>query len=159
MADHLFPPPPKTIRCKKCLRDVVIAFSKQKTMRSDCPIADCPITKDPDNQPRELCGTSISFAEPSEISQEDRIARFEEWDRIGVQTIRAGLQRGGKIYIGQHAVEDLAWEWVRNKERQELPTSQQSRIVSLKPGMWRLRIDLRELFQRCARWWREWQRR
>jgi GGDEF domain-containing protein len=132
VADHLFPPPPETIRCKKCLRDVVIASSEQKTMQSDCLIADCPITKDPDNQPGELWGTSISFAEPSDISQDDRIARFEEWDRIGVETIRAGLQRGGKIYIGQRAAEDLAWEWVRSKETQELPTSRQSReIVSL----------------------------
>ena len=78
----------------------MIASSEQKTMQSDCLIADCPITKDPDNQPGELWGTSISFAEPSDISQDDRIARFEEWDRIGVETIRAGLQRGGKIYIG-----------------------------------------------------------
>lgn len=156
MADHLFPPPPETIRCKKCLRDVVIASSEQKTMQSDCLIADCPITKDPDNQPGELWGTSISFAEPSDISQDDRIARFEEWDRIGVETIRAGLQRGGKIYIGQRAAEDLAWEWVRSKETQELPTSRQSReIVSLKPGMWGFSIQLRELFRRCARWLRE----
>lgn len=156
MADHLSPPPPETIRCKKCLRDVVIASSEQKTMQSDCLIADCPITKDPDNQPGELWGTSISFAERSDISQDDRIARFEEWDRIGVETIRAGLQRGGKIYIGQRAAEDLAWEWVRSKETQELPTSRQSReIVSLKPGMWGFSIQLRELFRRCARWLRE----
>jgi hypothetical protein len=78
---------------------------------------------------------------------------FPLW--IGVETIRAGLQRGGKIYIGQYAAGDLAWEWVRSKE-QQLPTSQQTReIVALKPGMWGLSIDLRELFRRCARWWRE----
>ena len=79
MPDHLFLPPPETIHCRKCLRDVVVASSEQKTMQSGCPIADCPITEDLDNQPRELWGTSISFAEPSEISQEHRIARFEEW--------------------------------------------------------------------------------
>jgi hypothetical protein len=28
------------------------ASSEQKTMQSDCPIGDCPITKDPDNQPQ-----------------------------------------------------------------------------------------------------------
>ena len=156
MADHLFPPPPETIRCKKCLRDVVIAASKQKTMQSDCPIADCPITNDPDNQPGELWGTSIRFAKPSEISQEDRISSFEQWGSVGVETIRAGLQRGGTIYMGQRDVEDLAWEWVNSKQTPELPTSQQSReTVSLKPTMWGSSIDLRELFRRYTQWWRE----
>ena len=134
---RVFSPAPETAPCTKCLRDVVIASTLQRTMQSDCLIADCPIRNDPDNQPGELWGTSISFAEPSEITQEDRIARFKEWDGVGVDTIRAGLQRGGTIYIGQRAVNDLAWEWVRSKERQELPTSQQSReIVSTKPRMW-----------------------
>src|SRR4029450_673017 len=121
---------------------------EQRTMQSDCPIADCPITNDPNNQPGELWGTSISFAEPSEISQEDRIDRFKQWDRVGVETIRAGLQRGGRIYIGERPVEDLAWEWVRSKERQE-------EIVSLKPGIWGLRIDLKHLWRSCKRWWQQ----
>jgi hypothetical protein len=159
VADHLFRPPPETIPCKKCLRDVVIASSEQKTMQSDCPIGDCPITKDPDNQLSELWGTSISFAEPSEISQEDRIARFEQWDRIGVETIRAGLQRGGTIYIGQHAVEDLALEWVHSKETQAPPTSQQSKeLLTLKPGIYGMYIDLKELWRRLMAFGKSWRR-
>jgi hypothetical protein len=129
-------------------------------MQSDCLIADCPIRNDPDNQPGRLWGTSISFAEPSVITQEDRIGKFKEWDAIGVGTIRAGLQRGGTIYIGQRAVNDLAWEWVRSKEREELP-------ISLKPGMWGAGrmwgagIGLKELWRELERWrgWFKVQRR
>jgi hypothetical protein len=151
-----FPPAPETVSCTKCLRDVVIASTLQRTMQSDCLIADCPLRNDPDNQPGRLWGTSISFAEPSEITQEDRIGRFKEWDAIGVGTIRAGLQRGGTIYIGQRAVNDLAWEWVRSKEREELPMSQHSKeIVSLRPGMWGASIDLKELW-RELKGWRGW---
>jgi hypothetical protein len=148
MSDHVFQRPPETVHCNMCLRDVVIASSEQRTMQSDCPIADCPITNDPNNQPGELWGTSISFAEPSEISQEDRIDRFKQWDRVGVETIRAGLQRGGRIYIGERPVEDLAWEWVRSKQRQE-------EIVSLKPRIWGFSIDLKQLWRSCKRWWQQ----
>src|SRR5262245_52991898 len=116
---RVFQPPPQTVRCTKCLRDAVIASTLQKTMQSDCLIADCPIRNDPDNQPAELWGTSISFAESSEISQEGRISRFEQWEKVGVEAIREDLQQRGTRYVGgPPAVQVLAREWVRKKEAQ-----------------------------------------
>jgi hypothetical protein len=119
-------------------------------MQSDCKIGDCPITNDADNQPGELWGTSISFAEPSEITQEGRIAQFKQWETYGVDIIRADLQRGGTRYVGgPPAVQALALEWVRSKETQTPPTSQQPKeLLTLKPGMFGINIDLKELWRR-----------
>jgi hypothetical protein len=116
---NVFPLPPETVRCTKCLRDVVIASTLQGTMQSECLIADCPIRNDPNNQPSELAGTLISFTEPSEITQAGRISRFEQWEKVGVQAIREDLHQGGTRYVGgPPAVQDLAREWVREKEAQ-----------------------------------------
>jgi hypothetical protein len=156
---HVFPPAPETVRCAKCLRDVVIAATQQRTMQSDCLIADCPIRNDPNNQPGELWGTSISFTESSEISQEGRISRFEQWEKVGLDVIKADLLQGQGMHDvgGPPAIRDLAREWVRKKEAQALPAplSKSNEILSLKPGMWGFNVDLKELW----RWWRLKRRR
>jgi hypothetical protein len=119
----------------KCLRDVVIASAQQRTMQSDCAIADCPITNNPDNQPGGLWGTSITFTEPSEISQEGRVTRFELWEKVGIEAIKADLLQGGMRHVGgPPAVRDLAWEWVRNKEAQAPPSSKPQRTSIAQTG-------------------------
>jgi Hypothetical protein (DUF2513) len=51
------------------------------------------------------------------ISEEGRRARFEQWEKIGLDRIKADLQNGGwQVVGGTPAVRDLAWEWVRLKE-------------------------------------------
>jgi len=164
MAD-VFQPPPETVRCTKCLRDVVIASTLQRTMQSDCLIAECPIRNDPDNQPAGRWGTSISFTDSSAISQEGRISRFEQWEKIGLDVIKADLLQGqGMHHVGgPPANRDLAWEWVRKKEAQALPapSSKSNEILSLKPGIWGFSVDLKELWRGIKklwpgikRWWR-----
>jgi hypothetical protein len=140
----------------KCLRDVVIASTVQRTMQSDCLITDCPIKNDPDNQPTELGGTSISFTESSEISQVGRISRFEQWEKIGLDAIKADLLQAQGIHVvgGPSAIRDLAREWVSKKEAQALPapSSKSNEILSLKPGIWGLSVDLKELWRGIKRW-------
>src|SRR3954465_3805775 len=53
----------------------------------------------------------------SEISEEGRRARFEQWEKIGLDRVKAGLLNGGYQLIGgPPSVRNLAWEWVRMKE-------------------------------------------
>ena len=51
------------------------------------------------------------------ISEEGRRSRFEQWEQLGVDQVKADLQNGGwRIVGGTPAVRALAWEWVRLKE-------------------------------------------
>jgi hypothetical protein len=123
-------------------------------MESECAIPACPIKADPDNQVGDMWGTSISFAAPSEISQEGRIARFSEWEKRGVEVIKADLLQGGgtRFVGGPPAVRNLAWEWVHSKETDEshgLPAGPKAgEILILKPSIWGLGIDLRALWRK-----------
>lgn len=53
-----------------------------------------------------------------EISEAGRTARFEQWEKLGVDVIRADLETtGGHRFVGgPPAVRRLAWEWVRIKQ-------------------------------------------
>ena len=52
-----------------------------------------------------------------EISKEGRKARFDIWEKLGVDRVKADLVSGGhQIVGGPPQVLDLAWEWVRMKE-------------------------------------------
>jgi len=159
MSDHAFPPPPEAVRCPKCLRGVVIASTPRRILESDCAIHDCPIRNNPDNQVGELSGTSISFAEPSEISQEGRIARFTKWEKQGLDRIKADLLAGGhRLVGGPPAVRDLAWEWVRMREAEQapVPSAQQTvELFSLKPNFHGVGIDLKEAWRRILRQFNE----
>jgi hypothetical protein len=150
MPEHILPPAPETVFCAKCLRDVVIAATSDRGMDSEGTIADCPIRNDPESQPGELWGTLISFAAPSEISQEGRIERFARWEKHGVEAIKADLS------VGPQAAQSLAWEWLDSKEspatQESPPNSKPGELLSLKPGMWGVSIDLKELWRRGRRW-------
>ena len=102
-------------------------------------------------------GTDISFVADSEIDQSGRVARFERWEKLGVDTIEADLKRGGTQHVGgPPAVRALAREWVQHKRRQQVPPpAQKQEVLSLKPGIWGVSIDLKELWRRGQRWWRE----
>jgi hypothetical protein len=128
-------------------------------MESECAIPDCPITNDPNNQVGELWGTSISFAAASEINQEGRIARFVAWETLGLDRVKHDMQSDPFRLIGAAQIQDLAWEWVRSKET---PGTQESgasspkagEVLTLKPGLWGVSIDLKEVGRRVGRWWR-----
>jgi len=52
-----------------------------------------------------------------EISEDGRQARFDQWEKLGVDRVKADLANGGhQIIGGPPQVRDLAWEWVRMKE-------------------------------------------
>jgi hypothetical protein len=51
------------------------------------------------------------------ISEEGRRARFEQWETLGLDRVKADLTNGGyQIIGGTPAVRDLAWEWIRLKD-------------------------------------------
>lgn len=52
-----------------------------------------------------------------EISEEGRRARFEQWEKLGLDRVKADLINGGHQLIGgPPSVRNLAWEWVRMRE-------------------------------------------
>jgi hypothetical protein len=110
-----------------------------------------------------------------EISEEGRKARFDRWERLGVDVIRTDLEATGGLRMvgGAPAVRRLAWEWVRMKEGEQsksaahhqlqtgtgvdLETATPSRqskpeLLTLKPTLWGVSIDLKELWRRVRDW-------
>jgi hypothetical protein len=80
------------------------------------------------------------------ISEEGKRARFTRWEKFGVDRIKADLLAGGhRLVGGSPAVRELAWEWVRMKE------AEQRELVTLKPSLWGVSIDLKEIGRRLAR--------
>jgi hypothetical protein len=65
----------------------------------------------------------VSMGE-DEISEAGRTARFEQWEKLGVDAIRADLETTGghRLVGGPPVVRRLAWEWVRMKQA-ERPVS------------------------------------
>lgn len=74
----------------------------------------------PNVEPRDLPAALPTTQEPvagDGISQEGRKARFEIWEKLGVDRVKADLANGGHQTIGgPPQVLELAWEWVRMKE-------------------------------------------
>jgi hypothetical protein len=91
-----------------------------------------------------------------EISEEGRRARFARWEAIGVDRIKADLLDGGhRLVGGTPAVRKLAWEWVRMKEAEQHEEAERRELVTLKPTLWGNSIDLKELWRRIARRFKE----
>jgi hypothetical protein len=83
----------------------------------------------------------------NEISEEDRQARFERWEQLGLDRVKHDLLNGGRSLVGgRPAVRKLAWEWVRMKESATKLESKE--ILALKPTLWGVGIDLKELWRR-----------
>lgn len=153
----VFPPPPQSIFCPTCIRSVVVAGTGDRVFRSECKIPNCPINNDPQNR-TDLWGTSIIFELPSEISQENRIAWFADWEKQGLEAIKADLSTGRSRHVGgSPSVRDLAWEWIRSREPNI--QRQQSELLSHKHRLWDVSVDLKELGRRVRRFRRSWLRR
>ena len=79
----------------------------------------------------------------NQISEQGRQERFAQWEQIGVERIKADLFTGGYALVGGPPAErDLAWEWVRMKEREA------ERIVKLEPAFYGVSINLRALWRK-----------
>jgi hypothetical protein len=104
------------------------------------------------------------MSDEDEISEAGRKERFARWEQLGVDVIRTDLEAtGGLRFVGgPPSVRKLAWEWVRMKEAgsEDKPaTSPKKRaakteLLTLKPGIWGMSIDLKELGRRSINWWR-----
>jgi hypothetical protein len=71
MSDIIFPPPPETVHCPKCDRDVVVASNPGKPgIKSECKEHGCPIAADQSHQPTGDDGTLICF--PDEEQRKPR---------------------------------------------------------------------------------------
>lgn len=82
-----------------------------------------------------------------QISGKGRQERFARWEQIGVDRIKADLLNGGHALVGgPPAVRDLAWDWVRMKEREVERRAEQ--IIALKPSIYGVGIDLRALWRK-----------
>jgi hypothetical protein len=92
------------------------------------------------------------MTDENEIDEEGRQARFEKWEQLGLDRIKHDLLNGGHSLVGgRPAVRRLAWEWVRMKESASKPDSKE--ILTLKPTLWGVGIDLKELGRRFLRLW------
>lgn len=113
-------------------------------------------------------GAPVSTASDA-ISAEGRRVRFEQWEKLGPDRVKADLLNGGYQLIGgPSAVRDLAWEWVRIKEAEaatatslssDLPSVQptatpsSAEIFTLRPTIYGVGIDVKELWRRLKGWW------
>lgn len=148
MSSFVLPTPPRTLVCPKCDRDVVIAVNPGKPgLETECPDPECPIARDPENQPSGEDGTLICFSEP-EITEEGRRARFAQWEEIGLDRVKHDLVHGGyEVVGGPPVVRKLAWTWVRQKEQEQLKPKPDE-ILQLKPTAWGIGIDLKALWRK-----------
>jgi class 3 adenylate cyclase len=54
-----------------------------------------------------------------EFSEEGRKARFEQWEKYGLERLKSDLQVDPYRRVGSGPVQELAWEWVRLKEAEQ----------------------------------------
>ena len=88
-----------------------------------------------------------------EISKEGRRSRFEQWEKLGLDRVKADLLKGGyQIIGGPPSVGELAWEWVREKEQEQI-NPKPDEIFQLKPTLHGVGIDLKALGRWIKRWW------
>jgi hypothetical protein len=88
-----------------------------------------------------------------EISPEARAAKFEHWERIGVELIRGDLKAGGHYFTGtEPQLHALAEEWlqIKDAERAALPPEE----ALPKPAIAGVKIDLEEAGRWVKRVWR-----
>jgi hypothetical protein len=82
-----------------------------------------------------------------QISEQGRGERFARWEQIGLDRVKADLLKGGHELVGgPPEVRDLAWEWVRMKEREAARNAEQ--LVTLNPSIYGIGINLRALWRR-----------
>src|SRR5580704_5446858 len=100
--------------------------------------------------PKQTASMRITSMSDYKISEEGKRGRFAQWEKFGVDRIKADLLYGGhRLVGGPPAVRDLAWEWVRKKE------AEQREAVTLKPTVYGVGVDLNELWRRIAHRFRQ----
>ena len=66
-------------------------------------------------------GRQVRAVGSDKLSDRARAAKFNRWERIGINLIRADLQRGGRFIVGSTArSRALAEEWLQRKDAEKL---------------------------------------
>jgi hypothetical protein len=81
-------------------------------------------------------------------------ARIANWERHGVDAIEADLANNqGVTYVGgPPGTREQALRWVRYKRSQQ--QDKRSEVLSLKPGVYGVSLDLKAAFKRAHDWWK-----
>jgi hypothetical protein len=85
------------------------------------------------------------------VNEEWRRARFERWEKLGLDRVKHDLvhTRGIVVVGGTLEVQELAWEWVRMKEAEQAKAQEKrDEVVTLTPGIWGRSVNLKE----AGRW-------
>ena len=85
------------------------------------------------------------------ISEGGRKARFEQWEKLGLDRIKHDLEhtKGVVVVGGTLEVQALAWEWVRLKEAEQANVKEEpDEVLTLKPGIWGMSVNLKEAWRR-----------
>ena len=92
----------------------------------------------------EKQSVTIAAGEKATIDEAGRQTRFAHWETLGVDRVKNDLLNGGfQLVGGPPEVRELAWEWVRLKER---AVDEKREVFQLKPNLWGMGIDLRRLW-------------
>jgi hypothetical protein len=91
-----------------------------------------------------------------EFSEEGRKARFEQWEKYGVDRLKSDLQsRDPYRSVGSGPEQKLAWEFVRMKEAEQAKAhtaeEKPAEMVTLKPSIHGVSVDLKEVGRRIRR--------
>jgi len=110
--------------------------------------------------------TAQAIMTEQEFSEEGRKLRFEQWHKLGFDQVKSDLKIDPFPRIGSITVQALAREWVRTKEgeqteraRHQATEEKQASLVTLKPTIYGVGIDLHELGRRFQRRFRRERRR
>jgi hypothetical protein len=81
-------------------------------------------------------------------------SRIANWQRHGVDAIEADLTHtgGSRLVGGPPGTAEDAWRWVRYMRNQE--RARQRELVTIRPGIWGMNLDLMALGRRIRNWWR-----
>ena len=86
-------------------------------------------------------------------------SRIANWESKGVDAIEADLKYGDGIrYVGgPPGTKEQAWRWVNyvRAQNQNTPPRPEPEILTLKPGFAGVSLDLKAVFRRARRWWRD----
>lgn len=79
--------------------------------------------------------------------------RIANWEKHGVEAVEADLTYNqGAAYVGgPPEINEQAWRWVRF--RKSLLQPREPEILSLKPTLWGVGIDLKAAARKARRWW------
>jgi hypothetical protein len=100
-----------------------------------------------------------------EISEAGREARFAQWEKLGVDAIEQDLATGGhRLVGGPLQVRALAREWVQLKKAAAQqggpaasePSAKPGELLTLKPSIYGVGIDLKEAGRRIRRRVQKW---